>query len=253
MKKLLLLVFTWLFFSLKTTAQTTIVKYYDDEWSEASKEKATYYAEFISQGENYKCTSYWIKSNALRGISVFQDTVMTKPIGLQKLYYRNGNLEDSIFYNKDGVREFAYHYYENKKLAAKIYKPYSQKERLIEGFDENGNTIKNYVYTKEAEFKGGENAWKAYLLKNVSKDFYNAKDDSEITISVHVQFAIDENGNVIRPKVIKSSGVNYVDADAVRVIRSSPTWANALLYNKPVKVFRVQPFTYVLLPVKKKK
>lgn len=62
---------------------------------------------------------------------------------------------------------------------------------------------------------------------------------------------IDIDGSVINPKVIKSSGLKYVDADALNVISSSPQWDCAMQYNKPVRAFRMQPFSYLLSPLKK--
>ena len=68
-----------------------------------------------------------------------------------------------------------------------------------------------------------------------------------------MQFVIDENGDVIRPKIIKSSGFKNVDNDALRVIADSPKWTNCVQYNKPVKSVRVQPISYILQPEKAKK
>ena len=232
-------------------AQDSIVKYYDADWAEASKERAVYYAEFVKDGGNYKCSSYWVRTNILRGRTVYPDTIMAKPIGQLLRYYKNGNPEDSVVYDLFGKEKDAYHYYENKQLAAHYFVPDGQQEGTVEGFDENGKKIKNYIYAREAEFKGGEKAWHSYIVKKVSKDFFNTKGDAEISVSVSVQFVVDENGYVIRPKVLKSSGINNIDRDALGVIGASPPWKNAVLYNKPVKAYRVQPFTYILIPLKK--
>ena len=227
-------------------AQDAIIKYYDADWAVTSKEKAVYYNEYIKEGSNYKCISYWVKTNIIQGRAVFPDTVTKKPIGVAVSYYKNGNLEDSVEYDNTGNTKDAYHYYENKQLAAHYYLPANQKEAVIEGFDENGKKIKNYVYAREAEFKGGDKAWRSYIQKNVSTDFYNVKGEGETRVTVLVQFVVDENGYAVRPKVLSSSGITAVDRDAVRVISNSPQWNNALLYNKPVKAYRIQPFTYVL-------
>ena len=77
------------------------------------------------------------------------------------------------------------------------------------------------------------------------------KGEKEVTANVQIQFIIDENGYVIMPKIRQSSGYKNVDADALRVISDSPAWKNAIQFNKPVKAFRVQPFSYILLPQKK--
>src|SRR5687768_7019079 len=180
MRPLIMKIFFSVFLSCSlfcVKAQEKLIKYYDSEWAASTKEKATYYAEFVKEGMTYSCTSYWIKTNVVRGKSTYRDTIMAKPIGLQTLYYKNGNIEDSSYYNADGFITDAYHYYENKQLAAHYYLSADKKEGITEGFDETGKKIKNYVFGKEAEFKGGEKAWHSYLLKNVTKDFQNTKDN----------------------------------------------------------------------------
>ena len=237
-------------FGFYTHAQK-IVKYYDKDWVESEPNKATYYAEFIKSGNLYKCTSYTTGTNTVQGKSTFPDTIMINPIGLQLLYNKKGKLEDSVFY-ADGKTKFLYHYHPNGKLEVYYYLPENKKEGIIEAYDEEGNKIKNYILTKDAAFKGGEKAWLAYLKKNVSNDF-NIKREDIITANVQIQFVVDENGSVIKAKVLKSSGYKEIDKDALRVVSESPEWNNAILYNKPVKVYRIQPFTYVLEPEKKSK
>ena len=40
------------------------------------------------------------------------------------------------------------------------YLPDNKKEGITEAFDEEGNKLKNYILSKDAEFKGGEkNGW----------------------------------------------------------------------------------------------
>ena len=248
--KILLTAFAILF-SFYSNAQK-VVKYYDKDWSETSRDQAAYYAEFIKQGNVYQCTSYYSGSKIVRGKSTFADTLMISPIGLQTLYNKKGKIEDSIYYT-DGKPTLLYHYYANGKLAVYYHVPENKKEGITEAYDEEGKKIKNYIVQKEAEFKGGEKAWKTYLKKNIGKEF-SAKKDNEITsASVQIQFVVDENGGVIKPKVFKSSGDKEIDRDALRVISESPEWNSAILYNKPVKAYRVQPFTYTLEAEKKSK
>lgn len=238
---------------LSVLGQDTVTKYYDADWAETSKERAIYYAGFIKQSSHYKCNSYWVSGNRRKGRAIYPDTSLANPMDEAVTYYKNGNIEDSVIYDAGGKIKNAYHYYDNKQLSAHYYMPEGSQQEVIEGFDETGKKIKNYVYAREAEFKGGDKAWTAYLQKNISKDFFNTKGDSEISVTLTVQFIIDENGYVMRPKIMKSSGMKNVDRDAITVISASPQWKNAMQYNKPVKAYRLQPLTYVLPPPKKVK
>ncbi len=242
-----------LLMSLTARTQNTLVKYYDRFGAVVPKEKAEYYEEFTKETEGYKSITYWMDPNKIRSKSTYSDTLKRKPLGLQLWYYRNGNIQDSAYYNDDGNRLYGFHYYENKQLAAHYYVHEGKKEPVIEGFDESGNRIKNYIYEKEADFKGGEKAWHKYLIKSVTKDFQHTTSNEEISVTVRVQFVVDKTGNVVQPKIVKSSGFDFVDRDAERVISSSPAWNNAIQYNRPVNAFRVQPFTYLLSPIKKSK
>ena len=235
--------------SCNVNAQTKITKYYDANWLETSKEKAAFYADFIKDGAAYSCTSYWINTDKVRGRSVFPDTVMEQAIGKQVLYFKNGRLEDSSF-TEDKKAIYLFHYYPDGQLAMHYYVPTNKTEAVVEGFDEDGKRIKHYIYEKDAEFKGGTKAWQSYIAKNAARDL-SAKVDNAITAKVQVQFIIDENGDVITAKIFKSSGYKNVDGDALRVISDSPKWNSAILYNQPVKAYRIQPFEYPLQPEKK--
>lgn len=236
---------------LSAGAQETIIQYFDTDWGPTSKERAVYYTTFIKQGDVYKTTTYYVKGNIIQGRSTYADTIMAKPIGERTTYYKSGKLEDSVIYKPDGQIFEAFHYYENEQLGGHFYTIETTKKDVTEGFDENGVKIKNYILGQEAEFKGGDEAWKAYLLKNVRKDIL-VRGTAQQTVTVLIQFYIDPGGNVSGAKVQKSSGVVLVDKDAVGVVTSSPPWKNAIQYNKPVKVYRLQPITYVLEPMQKK-
>lgn len=219
-----------------------ITKYYDENWGLTDVSKATYYADYVRRGDVYDCTSYWLKTMDIKAKSVFPDTTMAKPQGTQVRFYKKGNVEDSLYYFNDKL-QYAYHYYPNGQLAAKSYLKNGSDEMTSEGYDEDGKKIKNYTFMREAEFKGGQKAWVNYIIKNVDKNL-DIKSESDVTVQVQVQFIVDEEGIVSSANVLQSSGYTKIDQDAVRVVKSSPTWKSALLYNEAVKAYRVQPLTY---------
>lgn len=247
MKKILLNLIAISFFSAH--AQLKVTRYYTDGWMETTKEKAAFYADFVKEGSNYTCTSYWMNTQNVRGRSVYPDTTMKSPIGLQKLYYKNGQVEDSSFFENNEF-QYSFHYYPNGQLAMHYYVPGKGKAGITEGYDESGKKIKNYIFQREAEFKGGQKAWIAYIRKNATNNF-PAKGMEEITVTVTVEFVVSKDGTVINPKVTQSSGYKNIDRDAVDLISNSPSWKNAIQYNEPVNAYRIQPLIYVLHPEKK--
>lgn len=234
---------------LSANAQVKITKYYTEGWMETSKDKAAYSADFIKEGANYSCTSYWINTQKVNGRSVYPDTVMQSPIGLQLLYFKNGHLQDSSFFENNEIK-YSYHYYPNGQLAMHYFLPENKKEGIVEGYDESGRKIKNYIFQREAEFKGGQKGWISYITKNVTKDFA-AKGKDAVTVTVKVEFIINKDGDVVTPKIMESSGYKNIDQDGLQVIANSPAWKNAVQYNQPVNAYRVQPITYMLQPQKK--
>ncbi len=231
-------------------AQESVTKYYDSKWAPAQRENAVYYAVFIKTGEAYQCTSYWVDKNIIRGRSTFPDTLMSYPIDKQVLYFKNGKLEDSSRYSNDGHTIEKFTYYPNGKLSLHYSKEPGQEKELIEAYEQDGSKIKNYIYEKEAEFKGGNEAWVKYLVKNAGT-FYSP-DESSRKVEVRVQFVINTQGFATQAKIIQSSGIAAVDNDAKRLILQSPQWNNSIQYNKPVIAYRIAPITYQLAPAVKK-
>ncbi|MBN9350881.1 MAG: energy transducer TonB [Chitinophagaceae bacterium] len=248
--KLILVISILLSFS-RVHSQNEITKYYDGEWNETSKDLATFYADFVKDGPYYQCTSYWIKTKLVRGKTIQKDTAFGMPIGLQLMYYENGNLSDSVLVN-DGITQFSYHYFPDGKLNGKFLRGPGPNKNIIEGYDESGNKIKNYIFEREAEFKSGPSGWAKYINKSATKDF-PAKGSQDERVTVVIQFIVDKDGEVTNAKVRQSSGHKNVDEDALQIIQGSPQWKNAVLFNNPVNAYRLQPITYLLIGKKSEK
>lgn len=73
----------------------------------------------------------------------------------------------------------------------------------------------------EAEFYGGYEAWKNYLLKELKYPEIAIENEDQGT--VYVQFVIETDGSIGDVKVTK--GVSFeIDREAKRVIKNSPKW-----------------------------
>lgn len=243
MKTLATIIFA--LYSLCADCQT-ITKYYDDHGQEAPADKSAYYATCNKTGNQYQCTFHWTDNHNVRGTATYTDSTLSSPDGTLVTYDRKGHLEDSILY-AEGKVDFSYHYYPNGQVAVHSHMPYGKKEAVTEFFDESGQKIKDMIVSKEAEFKGGEAAWQAYLKKNTDKDLALSGSKGGVTLTVEVEFTIDENGTVSNQKIKTSSGFKNVDKDALSVIAGSPKWSPAISYNKPIKTYRVQPVSYDIL------
>lgn len=92
-----------------------------------------------------------------------------------------------------------------------------------------------------ATFQGGDiNKFGAWVAKNIKYPI--TASDNGIQGTVSLQFVVERNGSISNVKVLR--GVEKsIDAEAVRVVMSSPKWVPAKNGRKPVRI-------YVNLPVK---
>lgn len=63
---------------------------------------------------------------------------------------------------------------------------------------------------------------------------------------VRLQFTIEKNGELDNVSVVKSSGDPLLDAEAFRVVSSSPAWTPGAFHGKPVKVTFTFPVIFRL-------
>jgi TonB family protein len=244
--------FLFFLFSYCYAQAQTITQYYNNNWMPTKKDSATFYADFVKAGDVYQCTSYYLATGKIKGRSVYSDTSFGFAKGTHVRYTEDGTLEDSSYYDKEHNMVYGYHYHPNGKLAGKYFLPEDAKDPEMEGYDEKGKRIKNYIFFREAEFKGGNQKWIAFLSKNLSTEF-TTKTKTEEHKTVVVEFIVDKLGYVVETKVFESSGNSALDADAVRTIQSSPQWIPAIQFNKPVNAYRRQPVTYLLYPAAKRR
>ncbi|HYM94970.1 MAG TPA: hypothetical protein VET23_12570, partial [Chitinophagaceae bacterium] len=131
---------------------------------------------FEENGNGIK-RGYWEKG-------VFKETgtfVEGKKQGLWTYYYPNGNKSQEVNYDGDSAISYTC-------------------------YDLQGNLqTKDCYYEKEAEFKGGDNAWSNWLIKKLSSlQLPKAYLNGTVYGTVYVQFVVDADGNVTSVKVIKS-------------------------------------------------
>ena len=101
-----------------------------------------------------------------------------------------------------------------------------------------------YIVEDMPKFQGEDaKEFRKYITQNVIYPQEAVKDG--ITGKVIVSFVVDKNGKVTKAKVEKSVD-QYLDAEAIRVVMSSPKWTAGKQRGETVKVQFTFPINFVL-------
>jgi hypothetical protein len=104
----------------------------------------------------------------------------------------------------------------------------------------------------DATYPGGPKAWTAYLIKNLVADVGSRNKAPVGRYTVLVQFVIDLEGNVTEITALTNHGYG-MEEEVIRLIGKSPRWKPAMLGDQPVKAYRKQPVTFVVIEQERKK
>ena len=106
----------------------------------------------------------------------------------------------------------------------------------------NGFEYINFKIDKQAQFIGGEQALRTYLIEQ--KQYSNEAKKSDIQGRVNVSFIIDKSGKVKDAKVIRSIHP-LIDTEALRLINAMPDWKPAEANGKAIKSKQILPVIFI--------
>ena len=95
---------------------------------------------------------------------------------------------------------------------------------------------------KEAEYPGGLEAWRRFVMKNLQ--YPEDAQSREIEGVVMVRFIVDKDGNVSDVQVESGPDQGGLREEAVRVIKRSGKWTPALQNGRYVKTYKQQPVVF---------
>ena len=101
-----------------------------------------------------------------------------------------------------------------------------------------------YIVEDMPTFNGGNMSefWK-FAMKSIR--YPEVAAENGVSGTVHMQFTVDKNGDVINVIVVK--GVHPdLDEEAIRVIKSSPKWVSGKQRGRPVSVIMSLPMKFIL-------
>ena len=140
---------------------------------------------------------------------------------------RNGELTSYGYpYNGDTLRL--------NKQVRKFTTKSREEHKVNRMVDGNGETI-HQVVEEQPQFPGGEQAMNKYFKKNVKTDV-GVKYESPI-----VSIVVKKDGTITDARLLQSSGVEAIDNDVLRVVRSMPKWSPGKLGDENVNSVHVFP------------
>jgi periplasmic protein TonB len=95
-------------------------------------------------------------------------------------------------------------------------------------------------YENEAEFPGGEQAWRNFLQRNLRYPSNAIK--NKIQGTVILQFIVCQDGTVCDIQAI--SGPDELKEAAIDVMKKTPKWVPAFQNGRHVKAYKKQPIVY---------
>jgi len=184
----------------------------------------------------------WFENGKLSEEIITADSIYTSNIN----YFENGNRRWEGNLNA-GLKTGKWTVYD--KSGKKNMEIMFEKDSAIHYvcFNANGEESKtNCEIGKEASFKNGEPGFVKYLQRSLNKQL--SKPSAEGLFGhVIVVFIVDIDGSILNPR-IEFTNNPKLNKMALEVIRASPKWEPAIMYNEPVKAYRLQPFTFAERP-----
>ncbi len=165
---------------------------------------------------------------ALNGVSVYMN--------------QYGNL-DSAGYYKDNLRNGRWIFTSRKSYTTKLYNDGLETEIKTVNLDSLKGRPAVDSLEKYAEFPGGVEGWRNYLVKNFRYPQRAINLDKEGT--VYITFMIDKDGTLLDPYISRSIELS-IDEVSLGLIRKSPKWIPAVQHGRNVKCYFSQPVSFRL-------
>jgi hypothetical protein len=97
----------------------------------------------------------------------------------------------------------------------------------------------------EAEFPGGDAAWRKYLEKNLNPNVPVDNGAPAGMYTIIVQFVVSRDGTVSDIKPLTKIGYG-MEQEVIRILKKPGTWKPAVQHERPVNAYRKQPVIFMV-------
>ena len=109
--------------------------------------------------------------------------------------------------------------------------------------EDEGEVQPFVVVEQDPEFPGGMDSLNAWIVRNLRYPEQARKEN--ITGKVYVTFAVEKDGSITNPKILRDIG-GGCGAEAIRVVKNMPRWNPGKQRGKPVRVQFNLPINFSL-------
>lgn len=96
-----------------------------------------------------------------------------------------------------------------------------------------------------AEFPGGAEALQKFMVNNIR--YPQVCLETDVQGKVYVRFVVNTDGSIEKVEVLRGiQDCRELDKEAVRIVKSMPTWKPGMVNGKPVKVYMTLPIRFHL-------
>jgi hypothetical protein len=249
MKKIFVLAIVAAFGWVPSFSQNdTTVKYYSKDGREVAKDSAVSFVKFFKQSGMWHGVEYDLKKNFLKSEGNYNEANLATAVGGVDHFNEDGKLDHTIEYSDGKPVESTYFYKSGNKKAYTMYG--ENGKQISKAWDDKGKEIKDFVATRDAQFKGGEDGWKKYLDKNLNATIPTALGLAVGNYEVNVKFVVAKDGIPTDIKLLSAPPrCKACATEALRVMKESPAWEPAILNNEPITFETTK--TIAFEPVKK--
>jgi antitoxin component YwqK of YwqJK toxin-antitoxin module len=176
------------------------------------------------------------------------------------LIYENGyrvRFAKFEYYEKvNAIRSYAFtdsfantytqlYFYEKGNLSSEV--TFVGQRGLLKSYDSTDNNVKtDSVFSREeieASYPGGDQAWMAYLRKNLNPNVPSEKGAPNGMYDVVIKFKVTKDGTLADIEAETNKGYG-TEGEAIRLIKKSAKWNAAKQYGRFVTAYRRQPITF---------
>lgn len=217
--------------------------WFDKDWKISNKSNANFYRVYKKTEKGYEVKDMYINGmpQMIAEVSDMNPELIHE--GLTRYYSINNEIfSKGFFKNNKALGKWVEYTKDGKDSTVCIIHEDGHKEylRLVQKLNNEVYSIAEVM----PEYPGGIS--EMYLFFSKSTKYPKKAKKKGWEGKSYLNFIINENGEITFPKIVKSSGYDILDEEALRVIKSMPNWSPGSQNGKNVLVSINIPLNFTL-------